>query len=253
MTAGNVIQGDALEELAKLPVGQFAVCVTSPPYNLGWTNPAAKAGYKTGRHRGEYSGFNDRLPRPEYIAYHRAVVAAIMDKLKEDGLLWYIHCRQSLSAPAGDPALVDEVLEGIPRRGEIVWDKMTPGPGFVAAGRTGGAFFPTQQYEIIVLIAKSPGALLDRKIAAQGNVWRIPRDRNNPHPAPFPVALAERCIAATLAEGPVLDPFGGSGSTALAAQRQGRPFTLIESAPEYCQQAESRIAECRLAPPLLLT
>ena len=55
---GNIIQGDALAELKKLPAASFAACVTSPPYNLGWSNPASKAGKGAGRksrYRGELS------------------------------------------------------------------------------------------------------------------------------------------------------------------------------------------------------
>ena len=239
---GQIIQGDALAELQKLADSSFAVCVTSPPYNLGWTNPAAKAGYKTGRHRGEYADFDDRLPRNEYIEYHRNVLSEIMRVLEDDGLLWYIHCRQSVSFPDENVPLVEDVIRGFPRRAEIIWDKGTPGPGFVAAGRTGGAFFPTARYETIFLIAKSRTALLDRKLAGQGNVWNIPRDRGNKHPAPFPVTLVDRCLASTLAEGPVIDPFGGSGSTAISADRQGRDWTLIELSPTYIEAARERIS-----------
>jgi site-specific DNA-methyltransferase (adenine-specific) len=62
----------------------------------------------------------------------------------------------------------------------------------------------------------------------------------NPHPAAFPVALIERIISSTNAE-IVLDPFMGSGTTAVAAKKLGRHFIGIELAPEYIEIAESRI------------
>ena len=62
----------------------------------------------------------------------------------------------------------------------------------------------------------------------------------NSHPAPFPVALIERIIASTTAK-LVLDPFMGSGTTAVAAKRLGRDYLGIEISPEYCALAEQRI------------
>jgi modification methylase len=63
----------------------------------------------------------------------------------------------------------------------------------------------------------------------------------NPHPAPFPIALPTRCIESTDAE-IILDPFSGSGTTALAARRLGRKYIGIDISPEYCKQAEDRLS-----------
>jgi DNA modification methylase len=66
------------------------------------------------------------------------------------------------------------------------------------------------------------------------NVWYLPHEtRASGHPAPFPFELAEICIALTCPpDGHVLDPFGGSGSTAIAAKRLGRSCTSIELIPK---------------------
>lgn len=76
------------------------------------------------------------------------------------------------------------------------------------------------------------------------DVWDIPPGPNVPgHPAPFPVALPERCISLGCpAEGRVLDPFMGSGSTGIAAHRLGMKFTGIELNPSYVTLARTRIA-----------
>ena len=66
----------------------------------------------------------------------------------------------------------------------------------------------------------------------------------NGHPAPFPVALIERIIQSTKAE-IVLDPFMGSGTTAIAANNLGRNFVGIEISEEYCQLSRKRFEECR--------
>jgi modification methylase len=63
----------------------------------------------------------------------------------------------------------------------------------------------------------------------------------NSHPAPFPIALPNRCIESTNAQ-IILDPFVGSGTTALAARRLGRKYIGIEISPEYCAMAETRLS-----------
>ena len=63
------------------------------------------------------------------------------------------------------------------------------------------------------------------------------------HFATFPIELAERCILAGCPPGgTVLDPFGGTGTTGLVAQRHGRRSILIELNPVYAELAEHRIA-----------
>lgn len=93
------------------------------------------------------------------------------------------------------------------------------------------------------LLAPGKGALLKRELAAAGNVWRIARERVAGHPAPFPVALAGRCIEATLAPGPVLDPFCGSGSALVAAARAGRDGLGVELSERYCGLARERLGQ----------
>ena len=61
-------------------------------------------------------------------------------------------------------------------------------------------------------------------------------------PQALPPELAERCIKAGCPDGgSVLDPFGGSGTTALVAASLGRPTTLIELNPDYAVMARARI------------
>jgi DNA modification methylase len=70
----------------------------------------------------------------------------------------------------------------------------------------------------------------------QGDVWLIDRPtRNDLHPTMKPVALVERAIRNSSPRGGlVLDPFGGSGTTLIAAERTGRVARLIELDPRYC-------------------
>ena len=75
-------------------------------------------------------------------------------------------------------------------------------------------------------------------------VWSIPLSKcREYHYAVFPESLVETCIQASCPEGgTVLDPFLGSGTTALVAQRLGRRFLGIDCVPDYCQIARKRLA-----------
>lgn len=75
------------------------------------------------------------------------------------------------------------------------------------------------------------------------NVWHIPTAPfSEAHFATFPPLLAETCIKAGCPkDGVVLDPFGGSGTTGLVADRLGRDAILIELNPEYCEMARKRV------------
>ncbi len=102
-----------------------------------------------------------------------------------------------------------------------------------------GYFLPN--YEVIYLICK-PRFRLAKKANAIGCVWQqIPQESKNPHPAPFPVELAQRCMESTTGR-IVLDPFMGSGSTALAANAVERQWIGVELSEAYCNLARERIA-----------
>ena len=101
-------------------------------------------------------------------------------------------------------------------------------------------------YEVIYFIAKprfrlSPGAY------KAGAVWDIPQDKalrrhEIKMPPTFPLELAMRCIRAGPDNGPVMDPYLGTGTTAIAAKRLGRDWIGIEQSDLYCQLAEERIS-----------
>lgn len=76
-------------------------------------------------------------------------------------------------------------------------------------------------------------------------VWDIPLSKfRGVHFAVFPEKLVELCVLAGCPEnGIVLDPFIGSGTTAVVAQRIGRKYVGIDSNPEYCEMAQSRLMQ----------
>ena len=125
-----------------------------------------------------------------------------------------------------------EIVEGFPVRQVIIWKRQ----GGINFNR--GYFLPT--YEVIYMIAKSQFRLRE-KANRYGDIWEIGQERNNPHPAPFPLELAERVISSTMAE-TVLDPFVGSGTTALAAKNLNRLYMGVDQSERYINMAKARIA-----------
>ena len=96
-------------------------------------------------------------------------------------------------------------------------------------------------YEVIYLIPK-PKFKLAPKANAFGDVWEFTQDMGNKHPAPFPLMMIDRIISSTDAK-VVLDPFMGSGTTAIAAINNDRDYIGIDVSPEYCEMADKRIKQ----------
>ena len=76
-------------------------------------------------------------------------------------------------------------------------------------------------------------------------VWEIPLSKfRGVHFAVFPEKLVELCISAGCPQdGVVLDPFVGSGTTTVVAQRLGRGYVGIDVNPEYCEMARNRLSQ----------
>src|SRR5713226_4883938 len=233
----RIVHGDVLETMRQIPDASIDLVVTSPPYNL---KNSTGNGMKDGR-GGKWSGaalvngyedHSDNLPHEEYVAWQRACLAEMMRVIKEDGAIFYNHKWRVQSGLLQDR---QDMVSGFPVRQIIIW-KRKGGINF-----NKGYFLPT--YEVIYLIAK-PKFTLAPKANAYGDVWEFTQEMNNPHPAPFPIALIERIIGSTTAA-IVLDPFIGSGTTAIAALNLGRQYIGIEISKKYCEMAEKRIEDSR--------
>lgn len=100
-----------------------------------------------------------------------------------------------------------------------------------------GYFLPTT--EQIYLICKK-----NFKLAKGANkntdVWEVKQEMKNPHPAPFPEELIDKIVSSTTGK-VILDPFAGSGTTAISAKKFDRNFILIEKSLKYCEMAQKRI------------
>ena len=230
---GIVHHGDCVELMDKMSAGSIDLIVTSPPYNIrNSTGNGLKDGrggkWKNAALIKGYAAHEDAMPHTEYVAWQRKCLTAMMRVLREDGAIFYNHKWRVQAGLLQDRS---DIVAGFPVRQIIIWQREG---GF---NFNPGYFLPT--YEVIYLICK-PEFKLAPKGNAVGDVWRIPQESNNPHPAPFPVELAQRCINATTAQ-IVLDPFMGSGTTAIAAESCKRQWIGIDNSKEYCKLAKERI------------
>lgn len=229
----KIVCGDAVEIMKQLPDGQVDLVITSPPYNLKnstgngmkdgrggkWANAALQNGY---------SHYDDCMPHDEYVKWQRNCLTEMMRVIPETGAIFYNHKWR-----VQDGLLQDrqDIVSGFPVRQIIIW-RRKGGLNFNA-----GYFLPT--YEVIYLIAK-PKFKLALKANAYGDVWEFTQEMKNEHPAAFPVSLIDRIISSTNAR-VILDPFMGSGTTAVSAINFNRDFIGIDISPTYCKMAEDRV------------
>jgi site-specific DNA-methyltransferase (adenine-specific) len=153
---------------------------------------------------------------------------------------------------------------GFLHRGEIIWDKSASAGSSCAWGSFQSASNPCLRdiHEYLLVFSKGDYKLARSKTErAEGridtivkeefihhtkSIWSFPTEsaRRVNHPAPFPVELPRRCIEMyTYAGDVVLDPFLGSGTTAVAAKMCGRRYVGLDLSEEYCAIAEERLAQ----------
>lgn len=229
----RIICGDALTIMRTMPDESIDLVLTSPPYNLkNSTGNGMKDGrggkWSSARLLDGYATHADSMPHDEYAIWQRECLTEMLRLIKPDGAIFYNH---KWRVQAGLLQDRQDIVAGFPVRQIIIW-KRKGGINF-----NPGYFLPT--YEVIYLIAK-PKFKLAPKANSHGDVWEFMQEMNNPHPAPFPLDLIERIISSTTA-GVVLDPFVGSGTTAVAAKKLGRNFIGIDVSEDYCAMARKRL------------
>jgi len=239
----KIICGDAVEIMGKIPPGAIDLVITSPPYNIknstgnglkdGRGGKWANAGLQKG-----YANYDDCMPHDKYVKWQRESLKKMMQIIPDTGAIFYNHKWR-----VQDGILQDrqDIVSGFPVRQIIVW-KRKGGFNF-----NPGYFLPT--YEVIYVIAKPKFKLLP-KANAYGDVWEFTQEMKNDHPAAFPVDLIDRIVSSTNAK-TILDPFMGSGTTAISAINFKRKYVGIDISPEYCKMACERIKTYRFQKKLL--
>lgn len=211
---------------------------TSPPYNLGWNIHGGKVtggfGPKSigaAKLTDNYRSYDDAMEPADYEAWQTRIVHLCWETLSDDGAIFYNHKPRP---SAGEMLLPTRFGDDLPLRQIIVWDRAT--------GLNFSTRFFLPKHEWIVVWARPDWRLIDKSSSQTGDVWSVPPETRQDHPAPFPVELPRRAIAATDAK-VVLDPFMGSGSTLRAAKDLGRRAIGIELDETYCELAVRRLSQ----------
>ncbi len=236
----NKILCKSSEVMEELPDNSVHLMVTSPPYNVGKT-------------------YDEDMTLEEYRAFMKRVMAEVYRVLVPGGRACVnvanLGRRPYLPLHA---FLIEDMLElGFLMRGEIIWDKASSASPSTAWGSWCSPRNPTLRdtHEYIMVFSKQTFSrpevegrhatiTRDEFLEYTKSVWRFPAEQASKvgHPAPFPVELPYRCIQLyTYAGEVVLDPFMGSGTTAVAALKAGRNFVGYELEADYIRIAQKRI------------
>jgi site-specific DNA-methyltransferase (adenine-specific) len=248
---------DCVKGMAKLPKEHVDLIVTSPPYNLGV----------------RYGKFSDLQDRQSYVSWCHEWASQIRRVLKSSGSFFL-----NIGSAPSNPMLLYEIVMTLRDlfvlQNSIHWIK-----SIAIDDRTAGHFKPISSkrflndcHEYIFHFTKTGRVEIDRlaigvpyqdksnisrwshtrgsDLRCRGNTWFIPyetiqcREKERPHPATFPVQLAEWCIKlhGVSRVRVMLDPFLGIGNSAVAAQRCGvREFIGFEIDETYLAEARRRL------------
>ncbi|HEU5302921.1 MAG TPA: site-specific DNA-methyltransferase [Acidimicrobiia bacterium] len=260
--ADTLICGDA-RDMQAVPDDSVALVVTSPPYF---------AGKQYEQELGE-----GHIPASyvEYLGMLRDVFAECRRVLEPGGRIAVNVAnlgRKPYRSLAGDVTRILQDDLALLLRGEIVWKKAKGASGSIAVGSYLSASNPVLRdiSERVVIACKGRfnRAIARKDREARGlpfentitkdeffeatlDVWEIRPEsaRRIGHPAPFPVELPERLLRLYTYRGDVvLDPFMGSGSTAIAAVRNDRRYVGFDTDPDYVALARSRLEQERAVP-----
>ena len=235
MEINKIYKSDCLDFLRSIDDNSVNVIVTSPPYNKGyWSrNRNMNNGFHTKSRRIEYTDFDDCMNPEDYIKWQKDVLSECIRILKDDGSIFYNHIDILREHQTIHPLFVYD----FPVKQIIVWNRQnTP-------KLDKSYFLPITEYIFWIQKTKTSRVKYDRnKAIFKTNIWDISYDRENAHPAPFPLSLALNCITPCVDEGDlVLDPFMGSGTTALAAVKNKCNYIGCDTSDEYISYAEKRI------------
>ena len=236
----NKIHLKSSENMVELPNDSIHLMVTSPPYNVG-------------------KEYDENLSLEEYRLLLKNVFTEVYRVLVHGGraCINIANIGRKPYIPLHAYVIEDMQRIGFLMRGEIIWDKSSSAGTSTAWGSWQSATNPTLRdtHEYILVFSKEnfnryPNGRKstihkDEFLEFTKSIWRFPTEsaKKIRHPAPFPLELPSRLIKLYTLEGDVLlDPFIGSGTTAIAAKRLNRDFVGYEINKEYKNLAEKRLS-----------
>jgi DNA modification methylase len=211
----TIYHGDCLEILPTLQ--SVRLVVTDPPYVFGIASTAQE---------GKAGGWGDLMNSSIWYESWLSEVKRLT--VNAQGCAWVFNSWRSFPVLARAAYGISWPVESL-----MVWDKEWIGPG----GQRG----LRPSYEVAALFAHPDFAIKDRGLP---DIWRSQWSslKPNGHPAEKPVPLLAKMIRES-GGGLVLDPFMGSGSTLVAAKREGEPAIGIEVEERWCEIAAKRLAQ----------
>ena len=241
----TLIHGDA-QDMSQIPDNSVHLMVTSPPYNVT-------------------KEYDDDLTLSEYLELLHNVFSEVYRVLAPGGRavvnIANVGRKPYIPLASHVNVLMSEI--GFLMRGEVIWDKSASAGSSTAWGSFQSASNPCLRdiHEYLLIFSKGQFKLnrtSDEKedgrvdtiekqefINWTKSIWSFPTAsaKKIGHPAPFPVELPRRCIEFFTFQGDVvLDPFMGSGSTAIAAAKSSRSYICYDINDEYITLAEQRLA-----------
>jgi len=254
---------DCVVGMSALADDSVDIAVTSPPYNLGI----------------KYGTYSDRTNRQSYLRWCREWAAQVRRLLKPNGS-FFLNIGSAPSNPMLPHEIANEFRELFVLQNVIHWIKAISIQDREGDVRSYGHFKPISSkrflndcHEYIFHFTLHGRVEVDRlalgvpyqdksniarwshtggsDLRCRGNTWFIPyetiqrRAKERPHPATFPVALAENCIRlhGVSRVHTMVDPFLGIGNSAIAAQRCGvKNFIGFEIDRTYLAEARRRLA-----------
>lgn len=229
------------EVMDEIPDDSVHLMITSPPYNVG-------------------KEYDNDLTLDEYLTLLTTVFSEVHKKLVTGGRACINIANIGRKPYIPLHAMVIEIMMdlGFLMRGEIIWDKSASGGGSCAWGSWLSASNPVLRdyHEYILVFSKdsySKNKMQVKKdtierddfIEWTRSVWTFPavNAKKIGHPAPFPVELPHRLINLYSYEGDViLDPFCGSGTTAIAALKNNRNYICYDINQDYIDLSKERIS-----------
>lgn len=228
------------ENMKEIPNNSLHLMVTSPPYNVS-------------------KEYDDDLSLKEYLQLLKNVFTETHRVLVHGGraCINVANLGRKPYIPLSDHISHMMIEIGFKMRGEIIWAKGAGAGVSMAWGSWQSASNPVLRdtHEYILVFSKGS---FDRKKGKKENtitkeqfmewtksVWTMNPEsaKKVKHPAPFPVELPHRLIQLYTFKGDiVLDPFMGSGSTAIAALKSERKYVGYDVDPDYIKNAEQRIS-----------
>lgn len=241
----RLICGDSTdpEQIKRLMDGKTAGAgFTSPPYNAGGAYTGAYTGGSENRKdvTALYESFDDSLTDEEYKEFIFSVLencAAVMD---EDAVLgWNVAYNANSRRAYGEIIFSDRCP--VPVQETVVWDK---GMGMnISADRA-----YTRTAEFVFLLCKTKKYKSNQNGGVYQNIWRITSHDGDKHKkghgATFPVELPKRFLLQHSNEGDIVfEPFAGTGTTMLAAERMARTCYGVEMSPRYAAVCLERLSD----------